>query len=75
MDEVNPGLGQRTRCVDDLADTVEVVMVAAEVGDAVQTIWAGEVQNAGIASFVPGDLLCGNQVLAKRQSFAEYGKW
>ena len=45
MDEVNPGLGQRTRYVDDLADTVEVVMVTAEVGDAVKTIWAGEVQN------------------------------
>ena len=45
VDEINALLSQRARCVDDFADTVEVVIVAAEVGDAVPAIWAGEVQN------------------------------
>ena len=71
MDEVNPGLGQRARCVDDFADTVEVVIVAAEVGDAVPAIWAGEVQNLVVARLVPSDFFRGDQCFAKGECFAE----
>ena len=40
MDEIDPGLGQRARCVDELADAIEVVIVAAEVGDAMKAVRA-----------------------------------
>ena len=58
MDEVNPSLGQRTRRMDDLTNTFKVVIVAAEVGDAMQTIWAREVQDILASCFMPSDLFC-----------------
>ena len=78
MNEVNPGLGQRTRRVDNLAtaleSVIEVVIVAAEVGYAVPAIWTREVQHIGIAGLVPSDLFGCDQRFAQRQSFAEDGK-
>ena len=34
MDEINPGRSQWARCMDDLADAIEVVIISAEVSDA-----------------------------------------
>ena len=57
--------------MDDLADTAEVVMIAAEVGDAVPAIWAREMQNSVIAGFVPGHIFRRDQSLAKGKCLAE----
>jgi len=71
MDEIDPGLGQWARCVDELADAIEVVIVATEVGYAMKTIWTREVQNVGIAGLVPGDLFRCEQLFAKGKCLTE----
>ena len=57
--------------MDDLADTAEVVMIAAEVGDAVPAIWAREVQNGVVAGLMPGHIFWSDQGLAEGKCLAE----
>ena len=54
-----------------LAGATEVIALTAEVGDAVPTIGAREVQDVGIASFVPGHIFRCDQGFAQSQCFAE----
>ena len=61
--------------VNYLANAIEVVALTAEVGDAVPAVGAREVQNVGIASFVPGHIFWCDQGFAKGQCFTEDGKW
>ena len=46
-------------------------MVATEVGDAVPTVGAGEVQHLGIAGLVPGHIFWRDQGFTKGECFAE----
>jgi hypothetical protein len=57
--------------VDYLAGAIEVVLATAEVGDAVPAIGAREVENVGIASFVPGHIFWCDQGFTKSECFAE----
>ena len=61
--------------VNDLANAIEVVMVAAEVGDAVPAIRARKVQNGVVVGLVPGHIFWSDQSFAQSQCFAEDGKW
>ena len=60
MDEIDPGLRERTRGVNDLALTCQIEVAATKVGDAVPSIGAREVKNMEIACLMPCHLLRGH---------------